>query len=267
MMTAHALTEDRAKASEPPRGTRPAASLGMDAKDKNVFITGANRGLGSALVHAALDHGARKVYAAVRNPEDSRHWRDLRVVPLTVDITQGPTVEAAAITASDTDLLINNAGVLMSGSLLSLSDADLRRDMDTNYFGTLRVIRAFLPELAGRPEAAIANVLSISALAGEPPRGAYSASKAAMHSATQALRAELRSRGIAVHAVFPGPIETEMARGVDAPKARPEVVAHNLFAGIAAGVDDIWPDDAAMSIGALWRRDPKAVEAALSRPR
>jgi NAD(P)-dependent dehydrogenase (short-subunit alcohol dehydrogenase family) len=129
------------------------------------------------------------------------------------------------------------------------------------------VIRAFLPVLAGRPEAVIANVLSISAFAGEPPRGAYSASKAALHSATQALRAELRPRRITVHAVFPGPVETEMARGIDAPKTRPEVVASNIFAGIAARVDDIWPDDAAMSIGAMWRKDPKAVEAALSRSR
>lgn len=239
----------------------------MDAKDKNVFITGANRGLGSALVHTALDRGARKVYAAARDPQALAHGPDPRVVPLAVDITDGATVEAAAEAANDTDLLINNAAVLTSGSLLSLSEADLRRDMDTNFFGTLRVIRAFLPVLAARPEAAIANVLSISAFAGEPPRGAYSASKAALHSATQALRAELRSRRISVHAVFPGPIETEMARGVDAPKARPEEVANQIFAGIAAGIDDIWPDQAAMSIGALWRKDPKAVEAALSRSR
>lgn len=239
----------------------------MDAKDKNVFITGANRGLGSALVEAALRHGARKVYAAARTPQAPAHARDPRVVVLAVDISDRAAVEAAAVTANDTDLLINNAGVLTSGSLLLLSDADLRADMDTNFYGTLRVIRAFLPVLSGRPEAAIANVLSISALAGEPPRGAYSASKAALHSATQALRAELRSRRISMHAVFPGPIETEMARSVDAPKARPEEVADQIFAGIAAGIDDIWPDQAAMSIGARWRKDPKAVEAALSRPR
>lgn len=239
--------------------------MGMDVKDKNVFITGAGRGIGQALVTAALQHGARKVYATARNPEELRQWRDPRIVPLAVDITDGATVEAATIDANDTDLLINNAGVLTSGSLLSLSDADLRTDMDTNFFGTLRVIRAFVPVLARRPEAAIANVVSISALAGEPPRGAYSASKAALQSATQSLRAELKPRGIVVHAVYPGPVETEMARDVDAPKARPELVASNILAAIAARVDDIWPDDAAMSIGALWRKDPKAVEAALSR--
>jgi NAD(P)-dependent dehydrogenase (short-subunit alcohol dehydrogenase family) len=237
----------------------------MDPRDKNILITGAGRGLGQALVTAALEHGARKVYAAARTPEESKQWRDPRIVTLTVDITDGASVQAAAVDANDTDLLINNAGVLTSGSLLSLSEQDLRRDMDTNFFGTLRVIRAFLPVLAGRPAAAIANLLSISAFAGEPPRGAYSASKAALYSATQSLRAELRPRGISVHGVFPGPVETEMARDVDAPKTAPEVVARNLFAAIAAGVDDILPDDAAMSIGALWRRDPKAVEAALSR--
>lgn len=237
----------------------------MDPSNKNIFITGAGRGIGQALVAAALDRGARKVYAAARNPQELRQWRDPRVVPLTVDITDGATVQAAAVDANDTDLLINNAGVLTRGSLLSLSDAELRRDMDTNLFGTLRVIRGFLPVLAGRPEAAIANIVSTSAFGGEPVRGAYSASKAALHSATQSLRAELRPRGIAVHAVFPGPVETDMARGVDAPKARPELVARNILAGIAAGIDDILPDDAALSIGALWRRDPRAVEAALSR--
>ena len=237
----------------------------MDPRDKNILITGAGRGIGRALVTAALDRGARKVYAAARNPQELRQWRDPRVVPLAVDITDDAMVQAAAVDANDTDLLINNAGVLTSGSLLSLSDADLRRDMDTNFFGTLRVIRAFLPALAGRPEAAIANVVSISAFAGEPVRGAYSASKAALFSATQSLRAELRPRRISVHAVFPGPVETEMARGVDARKTAPDVVARNNLAGIAAGIDDILPDDGALSIGALWRRDPRAVEAVLSR--
>jgi len=237
----------------------------MDPRDKNILITGAGRGIGRALVTAALDRGARKVYAAARNPQELRQWRDPRVVPLAVDITDDAMVQAAAVDANDTDLLINNAGVLTSGSLLSLSDADLRRDMDTNFFGTLRVIRAFLPALAGRPEAAIANVVSISAFAGEPVRGAYSASKAALFSATQSLRAELRPRRISVHAVFPGPVETEMARGVDARKTAPDVVARNILAGIAAGIDDILPDDGALSIGALWRRDPRAVEAVLSR--
>jgi NAD(P)-dependent dehydrogenase (short-subunit alcohol dehydrogenase family) len=237
----------------------------MDANNKNVLITGAGRGLGAALVQAALERGARKVYAAARNPQELRQWRDPRVVPLAVDITSGASVEAAAVDANDTDLLINNAGVLTSGSLLSLSDADLRRDMDTNFFGTLRMIRVFVRVLVQRPEAAIANVVSVSAFAGEPARGAYSASKAALHSATQSVRSELKARGISVHAAFPGPVETEMSRGIDTPKTHPEVVARNILAGIAAGVDDILPDDAAASIGAQWLRDPKAVEAVLSK--
>lgn len=236
----------------------------MNAKGKNIFITGAGRGIGRALVNAALQSGARKVYGAARNPEALTPWRDPRVVPLAVDVTQDPTVEAAARAANDTDLLINNAGFLTSGSLLSLSDAELRKDMDTNFYGTLRVIRAFVRILAGRQEAAIVNLLSIAAFGSTPVIGIYCASKAAMHSATQALRAELKPRGISVHAVFPGPVDTEMAKVVVSPKASPEAVARNIFDGIAAGVDDIFPDEVAKTIGSQWLKDPKAVERTLS---
>jgi NAD(P)-dependent dehydrogenase (short-subunit alcohol dehydrogenase family) len=232
----------------------------MIVKDKNVLITGTARGIGTALVREALERGARKVYAAARSAAASSQWRDPRVVPLVVDITDEKMVAAAARDATDTDLLINNAGVLTRGTVLALTDVEMRRDMDTNFYGTLRVIRAFAQSLVRRPQAAIVNVLSIVSFAGMPPFDSYSASKAALHSATQSLRAELAAQKIAVHGVFPGPVDTAMAEGVPIPKASTESVATMIFDGIEADVDDIFPDEVSQTIGAQWLDDPKGVE-------
>jgi NAD(P)-dependent dehydrogenase (short-subunit alcohol dehydrogenase family) len=232
----------------------------MLVRDKNVLITGAGRGLGTALVREALDRGARKVYAAARRWNTADHWNDSRVVAVAIDITDGRTVEVAARDAQDTDILINNAGVLTRGHLLELSEAELRRDMETNFYGTLRVIRAFAPLLDRRPEAAIVNLLSIASLAGMPTVDTYSASKAALHSATQSLRAELVDRGISVFAVFPGPIDTDVGECVPSTKTSAKVVAANIFDGIDADLDDIFPDEVSRAIGEQWLEDPKAVE-------
>ena len=198
------------------------------------MVTGANRGIGRALVGALLTHGARRVYAAAR---DAKAVADLvksdpdRVVALQLDITNPQQVEAAAREAADVDLLINNAGVLSSYGLLSTSFADLEREFATNFHGTLAVTRAMLPSLE-RHGGAVVNLLSVVSLASMAGLGGYSASKAAAFSLTQALRAELKSKGISVHAVFPGPVDTDMLAGVRA-LAEDEVTGRVMLGRVA----------------------------------
>jgi len=179
-------------------------------------------------------------------------------------VTDDRSVQAAAERAADVNLLINNAGVLGFGGAL---DGDLelfQRDLATNYLGTLRVSRALAPALEANRPAAIVNVLTLIALAPVASMAGYSASKAAAHSITQALRAELRDRGVDVVGAYPGGIDTDMLAGVDADKAAPELVAARIVAGIAAGDQVIWPDDASAGAGAVYLGDPVRLERLLA---
>jgi len=238
----------------------------MNIVGSTALVTGANRGLGARLVAELLAGGAAKVYATARNPQTIAPTAaaDPRVHTLALDVTDQASVDAAAQVASDLNLLINNAGVLGFGSALN-GDIDLfGRDMHTNYLGTVRVTRAFVPVLESNGPAAIANVLTLIALAPVGPMAGYSASKAAAHSFTQALRAEVRSRGIDVVGAYPGGIDTDMLAGVDADKAVPEEVARRIVAGIAAGDDVVWPDDASDGAGKVYLGDPLQLERMLA---
>src|SRR5262249_49136414 len=190
----------------------------MNMTSSVAFVTGANRGIGRAFVERLLHGGARRVYAAARNPallEPVVALDRARIIPMKLDITNWHEVETAAQAAADVNLLINNAGVLASGNGLA-SDVDLlRQDIDTNYLRTLTMIRHFAPLIERNGGGAIINVLTLIALASMPGFGGYSASKAAAYSMTQAVRAELASKGIRVHAVFPGAVDTDMLRGVE----------------------------------------------------
>ena len=229
----------------------------MQIEGTVAFVTGTNRGLGRAFVAELLARGAPRIYAASRNGD--AHI-DPRVVTVQLDITDPAQVRAAAAAAPDVTLLINNAGRNTSHSVLQTDPEHLRHDMDVNVHGTLAVTRAFVPVLeaakhAGR-EAAIVNILSVVALANLPMVGGYSSTKAALWSLTQALRAELRGRGIRVHGAFPGLIDTDMGRGSDMPKAAPEVVARAVLDGLAAGQDDIATDPMSTHVMELYTRDP-----------
>ncbi|MQY03696.1 SDR family NAD(P)-dependent oxidoreductase [Actinomadura macrotermitis] len=236
----------------------------MKVSGSTVLVTGANRGLGASLVAELLRQGAAKVYAAARRPE-SVTAGDPRVTALALDVTDQASIDAAAEAAPDVTLLVNNAGVLGFGDVL---DGDLElfeRDMRTNYFGALRTARAFVPALRAAPDgAAIVNVLTLIALAPVPPMAGYSASKAAAHSMTQALRAGLKGDGIEVIGAYPGGIDTGMLAGVDADKADPEVVAARIVAGIDAGDQVIWPDDASAGAGSVYLDDPIRLERMLA---
>lgn len=233
----------------------------MKIEGSAVFVTGTNRGLGRAFVEDLLARGARRVYSASR---DGAAHADPRVVALKLDITNPEQVRAAAAAAPDVELLVNNAGVAASYSALKLEPEQLQRDLDVNLHGTLAVTRAFLPALmaarqAGK-DAAITTVLSILSMASMPVIAGYSASKAALWSVMQGLRGELRAPGIRVHNVFPGLIDTDMARPFDMPKTSAEAVARAILDGVAADQEDIAPDPMSANVVETFLRNPRELE-------
>lgn len=232
----------------------------MKLNGKSVLVTGANRGIGLAIVNALLEKGVTKIYAAARDPQKLPDFGDERVVPLRLDITNAGQVTDAAAVANDVDILINNAGVAAFSSILSGPRNLVERDMNTNYFGTLDMVRAFVPVLETKQGAAIVNIVTIAAFANFPIVGGYSASKSALFSLSQGIRIELASKGIAVHTVNPGPIDTELAEEFPADKASPDVTAKNILAGLEHGEADIFPDEFGQQLFQVWKNDYRDLE-------
>jgi NAD(P)-dependent dehydrogenase (short-subunit alcohol dehydrogenase family) len=227
----------------------------MNIQNKTVMITGANRGIGWALVNEALRRGAKSVYAGTRKVLEHA---DKRVTPMALDVTSASQIERAAREVETLDVLINNAGIAVYDDLSNL-DA-IEQHLAVNLFGTLQVTRAFLP-LLRRSKGAIVNNLSLVALAPLPVIPAYSISKAAAFNMTQSLRALLAGQGVTVHGVFLGPVDTDMNRGFEIPKASPESVAQGIFDGLERKEEDIFPDPASQSIAEGWRNGvAKALE-------
>jgi NAD(P)-dependent dehydrogenase (short-subunit alcohol dehydrogenase family) len=219
----------------------------MEIAGRTVLVTGANRGLGNALVEEALRRGAKQVYAGTRQP---LAHSDGRVTPLTLDITDAAQIEAAAAAVDSLDILVNNAGMALSDDL---SDrAALEQHLAVNLFGTYGVTQAFLPLLT-RSGGAIVNVTSSAAVAPLLIIPAYSISKAAALNLTQSLRGLLAGRGVSVHAVLPGLVDTDMTRGADVPKATPDSVARAILDGVEHGEEEIFPDPFSASIAESWR--------------
>jgi NAD(P)-dependent dehydrogenase (short-subunit alcohol dehydrogenase family) len=219
----------------------------MIIADKTVLVTGANRGIGQALAEEALARGAKRVYAGTRQP---LAHPDGRVTPLSLDVTSAEQIQAAAGRVGSLDILINNAGIFLFDDL---SDrAALERHLAINFFGTYSVIRAFLPLLT-RSRGAIVNLGSIAALAPIPLTPAYSISKAAAFNLTQSLRALLAGQGVRVHAVLAGPVDTDMVRDLDIPKASPQSVARGILDGVEKDEEDIFPDPVSASLADGWR--------------
>ncbi|WP_214327185.1 SDR family NAD(P)-dependent oxidoreductase [Nonomuraea sediminis] len=219
----------------------------MRIADRAVLVTGANRGIGQALVEEALRRGAKRVYAGTRQP--LTHADD-RVTPLPLDVTDAAQIRAAVEGMESLDVLVNNAGL---GVHDDLSDpAALERHLAVNLFGTFAVTRAFLPLLT-RSRGAIVNISSIAAFAAVPVLPAYSVSKAAAFSLSQSMRALLAAEGVSVHAVMAGPVDTDMARGIVVPKASPESVARAVLDGVEKGEEEIFPDPLSESMAESWR--------------
>jgi NAD(P)-dependent dehydrogenase (short-subunit alcohol dehydrogenase family) len=219
----------------------------MNIEKKTVLITGGNRGIGRALVDEALRRGAKRVYAGTRG---ALHHIDERVTAVTLDVTNAAQIQAAVEKVDELDVLINNAGVAIYADLSKLDV--IEQHLAVNFLGSLRVTHAFLP-LLRRSKGAIVNNLSLAALAALPLIPAYSISKAAAFNMTQSLRAFLTGQGVTVHAVFLGPIDTDMTRGFEVPKASAETAARGIFDGLEKGEEDIFPDPASRSIAEGWR--------------
>jgi NAD(P)-dependent dehydrogenase (short-subunit alcohol dehydrogenase family) len=219
----------------------------MTIADKAVLVTGANRGIGQALVAEALSRGAKRVYAATRRPVTHS---DSRVTPVTLDVTNAAQIQGAVDEIESLDILVNNAGLALDDDLSDPSV--LERHLAVNLFGTYSVTRAFLSLLTGSG-GAIVNNLSMNALAPLPLIPAYSISKAAAFNLTQSLRVLLAARGVRVHAVLTGPVDTDMTRGLDIPKAAPESVARAIFDGVEQGQEEIFPDAMSQSLAQSWR--------------
>jgi len=227
----------------------------MDIVQKTLLITGANRGIGRALVEEALRRGAKRVFAGTRGP--LRH-ADGRVIPVALDVTDATQIARAVAEIDTLDVLVNNAGVAIYDDLSKLEV--IERHLDVNVLGLLRVTQAFLP-LLKRSRGAIVNHLSLAALAPLPIIPAYSLSKAAALNLTQSLRALLAGEGVRVHAVVLGPVDTDMNRAFDIPKASTESAARGIFDGLGSGEEDIFPDPASQSVAEGWRNGAaKALE-------
>jgi short-subunit dehydrogenase len=188
---------------------------------------------------------------------------DERVVPAALDLLEPDSIAALARRAHDATLLVNNASTAAFAAPLAADRDAVRTEMAVNYDGTFDVIRAFVPVLARNGGGAVVNVLSLLSLASTPPMAGYSASKAAAHSLTQALRPVLRAEQISVHGVYPAGIDTDMLAGLDVPKTPPRQVAEAILDGLEDDQEDIFPDANAQAMAATWRADPKALERAL----
>lgn len=225
----------------------------MLLKNAVVLVTGANRGIGAEFVAQLKERGAGKIYAASR--QASSVGVD-GVVPIQLDITDPSQIQAAAETASDVQVLINNAGISTGTSVISGAVADIRREMDTNFFGPLLMTQAFAPVLKANGGGAVLNVVSALSWFTVPGVGAYAASKAAAWSLTDSARLELAGQGTHVVGVHMGLVDTDMAAGVQAPKISPTTLAAAALDAIESGLDEVLADDWAKFVKSGLTLDP-----------
>lgn len=220
----------------------------MQIQNAVLLITGANRGIGLAFAREALARGARKVYAAARDPASVQLEG---VVPLRLDVTDAAQVAEAAARCGDVTLLVNNAGIAATGGFLADTTLEsARRQFETNFFGPLRMAQAFAPVLARNGGGAILNVLSIASWINRPLLGVYGSSKSAAWALTNGLRHELRAQGTQVTGLHMGFVDTDLTRGIDMPKSTPEAVVQQAFDALEAGALEVLADDATRQVKA-----------------
>lgn len=230
----------------------------MNINGSVALVTGGNRGLGKAFVQALLDAGARKVYVGARRPTEES---DPRLHPLQLDITDASDIAAAVAACQDVTVLINNAGVSGGGPLLTTPSMDgARKEIETNYLGTLAMCRAFAPILERNGGGALVNMLSVLSWFTQPFAGSYSASKAAEFALTNGVRIELHAQGTMVVGVHSGYIDTDMTahlNGID--KVRPEDVAAKTIEAIAAGLEEVLTDKLSQEVRVALAADPQSL--------
>lgn len=218
----------------------------MNIENAVALVTGANRGLGLAFTRELLARGARKIYAAARAPAAVLQSG---VQPLRLDVTKLDDVAAAAALASDVTLVINNAGIAQPGGFLAPDSEDVtRRLFETNFFAMLRMSKAFAPILKGNGGGALLNVLSVASWVNGGELAAYSASKSAAWSLTNALRNELTPQKTQVLALHMAYVDTDLTRGLDAPKSSPEEIVKRALDGLEAGLDEVLADEVTLQV-------------------
>lgn len=236
----------------------------MKLEDATVFITGANGGIGKALIKSLQLAGVAKIYAGARKVETLAGIKAgdrERIFPIEVDITNPDRVSAVAAQCQDTTLLINNAGVSRETGVISAPNlGDARLEMETNYFGTMAMCRAFTPVLKANGGGAILNILSLVSKITVPFIGTYCASKAAELSLTQCVRAELESQGTLVVASMPSTVDTPFAKNYPSPKISPDEVAQVSLHAVINDIEDVYPGEQAFEISTQLLKDPKGVE-------
>ncbi len=235
----------------------------MNFSDQTVLVTGANRGIGRQFVLESLDRGAEKVYATARRPE-TLDFDDSRVVPIALDLLDPESISAAASFASDITLLVNNAGISTGATLVTGDLTEIRREMDTHFWGTLHVIRAFAPVLATHGGGSIVNILSALSWFATTSSGGYSSAKAAEWNMTNGVRLELAPQGTFVQGVLLGAADTDIAAGYDGPKIDPRTVPRAAFDGLAEGSIEIIVDEWTAMVKSSLAGDPSAFYARMA---
>lgn len=232
-------------------------------KGQNIFISGGSRGLGHQLAQQALERGANRIYATARKQQSLATLVELgqgNIIPLSMELSDATSVKAAVSAAKDASILINNAGILHFGNVLTMPMKEVEQDMQANHFGTLQVIREFYPYLQKHQSPRIVNILSIVSLASKAGISGYATSKAAAFSATQAIRGTLSKENIIVHAAFPGGMDTDMLAAVTSEdKDDPATIASEILDQMANGVLDIYPGHA-KAVGELWNSEPRKLQ-------
>jgi len=249
---------------EQPTDTLSKGGIAMKLEGATALVTGANRGIGKAIVEELQRNGVKKIYAAARNPGSISISGD-NIEAVTLDITDHDAIAALANKLTDVDLLINNAGINRMSALAASEDMQGARDeMEVNYFGTLAMCRAFAPVLKQNGGGAMVNLLSILARVNLPLMGSLCASKAAGLSMVQGLRAELAAQQTAVVAVMPGAVDTDMSKDFPPPKMPASEVAKAIVEGLEQGLEEIYPGEMASGLSQGLSADPKAVEKELA---
>ncbi len=240
----------------------------FDVKDKIALVTGANRGIGEGFVKILLQQGAKKIYAAARNLDNLKSivaYGPQVIQPLLLDVTNADHIMKLKTQVGELDILINNAGI--ANACTSSSDQALeiaRLEMETHFFGPLHITQTLLPLLKNAEQAAIVNISSIAGISNFPVLGPYSMTKAALHSLTQGLRTDLASFNIQVVGVYPGPIDTRLAEGMDMDKPKPEQVAIKTFEALKQGEIDVLPDDFSVQMYTTFLEHPHQLESAFA---
>ena len=240
------------------------SELKLDPRGKTALVSGANRGIGKAVVIELLENGASKVYAGARNKSTLdtlvAEYGE-RVVPIELDVTKQDNIDALAGTVENVDILVNNAGVFSIGKIFSDSaESSLKENLDVNVWGVINLTRAFAKDLQKNERTAVVNISSLAGLANMPMASTYSVSKAAVHSLTQGMRAELVDNNALVVGVYPGPIDTDMTAAVEMDKDSPENVAKDIISALKEGTEDVFPDVMSKEAGAFYASNPKGVE-------